>query len=142
MVGAQLTVVPLRASPEENDVAIQSMAERYTRPDWVRRLNAMGESVGGRVEGARKLVPIDPAALLEQAVREVGEPKSDFGDPGWRGRFETLARALDASPLHLVGRLLTKQELLRSLRARLLLGHARRPRSPRSSASASRRPSS
>jgi len=105
-------------------VAIQSMAERYTRPDWVRRLNAMGESVGGRVEGARKLVPIDPGPLLEQAEREVGRPTSDFGDPGWRGRFETLARALDASPLHVVGRLLTKQELLRSLRARLLLGHA------------------
>jgi hypothetical protein len=84
----------------------------------------MGESVGGRVEGARKLVPIDGGALLEQAVREVGEPKSAFGDPGWRGRFESLADALDASPLHLVGRLLTKQELLRSLRTRLLLGHA------------------
>jgi hypothetical protein len=100
------------------------MGERYVRPDWVRRLNAMGESVGGRVEGARQLVPIDPAALLEQAQRDVGEPKSAFGDPDWRGRFETLARALDASPLHLVGRLLTKQELLRSLRTRLLLAHA------------------
>lgn len=105
-------------------MAIRSMAERYVRPDWVRRVNAMGESVGGRVDGARKLVPIDADALLEQAVRELGEPKSDFGDPGWRGRFETLARALDASPLHLVGRLLTKQELLRSLRARLMLGFA------------------
>ena len=105
-------------------MAIQSMAERYVRPDWVRRLNAMGESVGGRVEGARRLVPIEPAALLEQALAELGEPKSDFGDPGWRARFEALARALDASPLHLVGRLLTKQELLRSLRARLALSHA------------------
>jgi hypothetical protein len=76
------------------------------------------------VAGARKLVPIDPDALLEQAVRELGEPKSDFGDPEWRGRFAALARALDASPLHLVGRLLTKQELLRSLRARLALSHA------------------
>jgi len=105
-------------------LAIASMAERYARPDWVRRLNAMGESVGGRVEGARKLVPIDPDALLEQAVRDVGEPSSAFGDPAWQPRFETLARALDASPLHLVGRLLTKQELLRSLRTRLALGHA------------------
>jgi hypothetical protein len=105
-------------------VAIKSMAERYARPDWVRRLNAMGDSVGGGVEGARKLVPIDAGALLEQAVREVGEPKSAFGDPGWRQRFETLAHALDASPLHLVGRLLTKQELLRSLRTRLMLGRA------------------
>jgi hypothetical protein len=111
-------------APKEADVAIESMAERYSRPDWVRRLNAMGESVGGRVDGARKLVPIEPGALLEQAEREVGRPQSDFGDPGWRGRFETLARALDASPLHLVGRLLTKQELLRSLRARLMLSHA------------------
>jgi hypothetical protein len=105
-------------------MAIRSMAERYLRPDWVRRLNAMGDSVGGRVEGARKLVPIDPAALLDEAVREAGEPRSDFGDPGWRGRFEALARALDASPLHLVGRLLTKQELLRALSTRLGLGHA------------------
>ena len=105
-------------------MAIQSMAERYTRPDWVRRLNAMGESVGGLAFGARKLVPIDAGALLEQAVRELGEPKSTFGDAGWRGRFESLAHALDASPLHLVGRLLTKQELLRSLRTRLMLGHA------------------
>jgi hypothetical protein len=100
------------------------MAERYVRPPWVRRLNAMGDSVGGALEGARRLVPIDPDALLEQAVREVGEPRSAFGDPGWRGRFDKLARALDASPLHVVGRLLTKQELLRSLRARLELAHA------------------
>jgi hypothetical protein len=100
------------------------MAERYERPAWVRRLNAMGESVGGRIDGARKMVPIDPDALLAQAVREIGEPQSAFGDPGWRGRFETLARALDASPLHVVGRLLTKQELLRSLRTRLQLGLA------------------
>jgi len=106
------------------DMAIKSMAERYVRPDWVRRLNAMGESVGGRVEGARKLVPIEPASLLEEAVRDVGDPKSDFGDSGWRARFASLARALDASPLHVVGRLLTRQELLRSLRTRLLLAHA------------------
>jgi hypothetical protein len=83
----------------------------------------MGESVGG-IDGARMLVPIDPDALLAQAVCEIGEPRSDFGDPGWRGRFETLARALDASPLHVVGRLLTKQELLRSLRTRLQLSLA------------------
>jgi len=105
-------------------VAIKSMAERYARPDWVRRLNAMGDSVGGRVEGARRLVPIDAGALLGQAVRELGQPKSAFGDAGWQDRFATLAAALDASPLHLVGRLLTKQELLRSLRTRLALGHA------------------
>jgi len=105
--------------------AIQNMAERYRRPDWVRRLNAMGDSVGGPIEGARRLVPIDPDALLDEALRELGPaPKSDFGDPDWRKRFETLTRALDTSPLHVVGRLLTKQELLRSLRSRLLLCRA------------------
>jgi hypothetical protein len=105
--------------------AIRSMAERYARPDWVRRLNAMGDSVGGALEGARRLVPIDADALLEEALRSVGPaPKSDFGDPAWRERFIGLAGALDASPLHVVGRLLTKQELLRSLRTRLLLCRA------------------
>jgi len=103
---------------------IRSMAERYERPAWVRRLNAMGDSVGGAFEGGRRLVPIDADALLEQAERHVGAVKSDFGDPAWRERFTALARALDASPLHLVGRLLTKQELLRSLRTRLLLCRA------------------
>jgi hypothetical protein len=85
----------------------------------------MGDSVGGALEGARRLVPIDADALLEEAQKSLGPaPKSDFGDPAWRERFTTLARALDASPLHVVGRLLTKQELLRSLRTRLLLCRA------------------
>src|SRR3990172_10395107 len=91
---------------------LQSMAERYERPAWVRRLNAMGDSVGGAVEGARRLIPIDPDALLEEALRALGPaPKSDFGDPEWRKCFEALARALDASPLHVVGRPLPHQEL-------------------------------
>ncbi|MEN8158808.1 MAG: sulfotransferase [Myxococcota bacterium] len=101
---------------------IRSMSERYQRPDWVRRLNAMGDSVGGGPEGARRLIPIDADALLTEAERSIGTlPTSDFGDPDWRRRFRELAPALDASPLHVVGRLLTKQELLRSLRTRLLL---------------------
>ncbi len=101
------------------------MAERYQRPDWVRRLNAMGESVGGGPDGARRLIPIDADALLEAAEQSVGAlPKSDFGDPDWRERFRALAAALDTAPLHVVGRLLTKQELLRSLRTRLLLCRA------------------
>jgi hypothetical protein len=101
------------------------MAERYRRPDWVRRLNAMGDSVGGGPAGARRLIPIDPDALLEEAERSLGSlPSSDFGDPAWRGHFREIAAALDASPLHVVGRLITTQELLRSLRSRLLLCRA------------------
>jgi hypothetical protein len=95
------------------------MAERYRRPDWVRRLNAMAGSVGG---DARRLVPIDAAALLREAEASLGGmPPGDFGDPEWRSRFGQLAAAVDASPMHVVGRLMTRQELLRGLRARLLL---------------------
>jgi hypothetical protein len=102
---------------------IETMAERYRRPDWVRRLNAMAGSVGG---DARRLVPIDADALLDTAIASTGgaPPAGDFGDPGWRERFASLARALDEAPLHVVGRLLTKQELLRALRTRLLLTRA------------------
>jgi len=100
---------------------MKPMNERYRRPDWTRRLLAMGDSLGGRVEGARELVPIDPDSLLEAARSALGDLRGDFGDPHWVERFGQLARAIDGSPMHVVGRLLTKQELLRSLRTRLLL---------------------
>ena len=104
---------------------LRGMAERFERPAWVRRLNAMGTAVGGAIEGARQLVPIEPADLLEGATRSLGGmPTGDFGDPEWQSRFEELARAIDACDMHVVGRLLTKQELLRSLRTRLLVNRA------------------
>jgi hypothetical protein len=104
--------------------AIASMAERYERPAWVRRLNAMGDALGGPIVGARRLVPIDAGELMAQALAACGEPQSDFGHPGWRERFAALAGALDAAPLHVVGRLLCREELARSLRTRLLLSRA------------------
>jgi hypothetical protein len=39
-------------------------------------------------------------------------------------RFRKLVTAVDAAPLHAVGRLITRQELQRSLRTRLLLAQA------------------
>jgi hypothetical protein len=99
--------------------ALRPMAERYRRPDWVRRLNAMAGSVGG---DPRRLVPIDAAVLLGEAEASLGGAHAgDLGDPRWRERFAELAAALDASPMHVVGRLMTRQELLRALRTRLLL---------------------
>ena len=101
---------------------MRTMAERYERPDWVRRLNAMAGSVGG---DPRRLVPLDPDALLEAALGDGGTlPEGDFGDPAWRTRFEALVRAVDASDMHVVGRLMTRQELLRALRTRLDLTRA------------------
>jgi hypothetical protein len=100
---------------------IETMAQRYPRPDWVRRVNAMAEAVGG----ARRLVPLDADELLEQASASLlGMPPGDFGDPGWQGRFESLVAALDQTTQHVVGRILTKEEALRSLRTRMLLNRA------------------
>ena len=95
------------------------MTERLVRPDWVRRINLMAGSVGGH---ARDLVPLDAADMLDTAVAALGGlPEGDLGDPRWQERFEALVAAVDAAPMHVVGRLMTKQELLRSLRTRLLL---------------------
>ena len=95
------------------------MADRLVRPDWVRRINLMAGSVGGH---ARDLVSLDAGDLLDTAVATLGGlPEGDLGDPRWQERFEALVAAVDASGMHVVGRLMTKQELLRSLRARLLL---------------------
>ena len=100
---------------------IASMSERYERPAWVRRVNAMGDSVGG----ARRLVPLDADALHAESAESLGGGRfGDFGDPRWRERFDALVAALDAAEQTVVGRLLTRQELLRSLRSRHLLARA------------------
>ncbi len=98
------------------------MAARYVRPDWVRRINAMGDSVGGGVEGARRIVPLDADAMLEDARASFPEgPFGDFGDPHWQRRYEVLVRAFDGLPQTVVGRLMTKQEIVRCLRTRFVL---------------------
>jgi hypothetical protein len=100
---------------------VASMSERYERPAWVRRINAMGDSVGG----ARRIVPLDAEPLLAESIASLGGGSfGDFGDPRWRERFAALVAALDAAEQTTVGRLLTRQELLRSLRSRHLLARA------------------
>ena len=99
--------------------SLAPMADRLVRPDWVRRINLMAGSIGGH---ARDLVPLDAGDLLDTAVAALGGlPAGDLGDPRWQDRFEALVAAVDAAGMHVVGRLMTKQELLRSLRTRLLL---------------------
>ena len=51
------------------------MAERLTRPDWVRRLNLMAGSIGGR---ARDLVPIDADGRFTAVISH-----TDPGTPNW-----------------------------------------------------------
>ena len=99
------------------------MADRYVRPDWVRRLNAMGPAVGG----AERMVPLVADHLIDHARASTGiADPGDLGDGDWEGRLRALVDAIDTSPLHVVGRTMTREELLRSLRTRFLLGDHRR----------------
>lgn len=80
------------------------------RPDWVRRFNAYGSPAG--------LVPLDEASLLAAANDETG--LDDFGDDAWRAGFELFVHALEAeADLHLLGRVMARNEIVRSLANRL-----------------------
>lgn len=104
-------------------MALVPMSERYRRPDWVRRVNAMADAAGG----AGAVVPLDAEDLLASARDSTGiDDGGGLGDGDWEGRFRALVAAADASPLHVVGRLLTREELLRCLRTRLTLAERRR----------------
>lgn len=86
------------------------------RPEWVERLIAHGDAVGG----AERLVGLDGDELVATALAD--GPGADFGPPTWRGHFDVLLAALEReSDLHLAGRLLARTEVLRSLRNRLEL---------------------
>ncbi len=94
------------------------MAEQYPRPDWLRRINALGDSVGG----AKNLVAIDVNELVGLAKDSTG--LDDFGDfdGDWRGRLEALVRDMNGpANLSTMGRLMSRQEILRCLRTRLLM---------------------
>lgn len=101
------------------------MGDRYERPDWVRRVNAMGPAAGG----AARLVPLDAGDLVDHARTSTGvRAPGDLGDGDWEGRLRALVDAVNGSALHAVGRLMTREEMLRCLRTRLLLGEDRRRR--------------
>jgi Sulfotransferase family len=102
------------------------MSARYRRPDWVRRVNAMGPASGG----ARRLVPLDAGSLIDEArastAASAPDGDGDLGDGDWEGRLRALVDAANGSDLHVVGRLMTREELLRGLRTRFLVAAARR----------------
>ncbi len=114
---------------EADILRLAPLSERFERPAWVRRLNAMADSIGGAGQGARRLIPIDADELIQTALASLDlgnlgnvDSIGDFGDPGWRDRFDSLVRGVDLFDMHVVGRLMTRQEILRSLRTRILLG--------------------
>src|SRR5439155_26830886 len=91
-------------------------------PDWVRRINYFGDSVGD----PHTIAGLDPAELLTLARATTG--LEDVGENEWAGWTETFERqvsAIDAeSNLHLLGRVLTRSEVLRVLQTWLRLREA------------------
>ena len=83
------------------------------RPEWVEELNAFGRQVDPAA-----LVALDEASLITAARESTG--LDEFGHPGWREGFGVLLRSLeDEADLNLVGRLMARNEIVRSLTNRL-----------------------
>jgi len=95
------------------------LLKRLEHPQWVRRLNLFGPSVGD----PRHIVSLDADELVALARKTTG--LEDFGDPGWERGYRALMSALDAeAKLHLLGRVLTRAEVLRVLQTKLRLQRA------------------
>jgi hypothetical protein len=83
------------------------------RPDWVARVNEEGLYLD-----LRGVVPLDAESLIRTAIGNTG--LSDFGDDDWREPFHVLVRALDdEAKLTLIGRILSRSDLLMFLEGRL-----------------------
>ena len=96
--------------------------QHLAHPDWVRRLNYFGDAVGDPA----RIIDLDPDVLLTLARATTG--LDDFGEADWPGWTETYQRQLSAidqeSQLHLLGRVLTRAEVLRVLQTWLRLQDA------------------
>jgi Sulfotransferase family len=92
---------------------------KLQHPDWVRRLNLFGPSVGD----ARHLVSLDAEELLALARTTTG--LATVGTDAWPGWEETYRRFVasvdEESDLHVLGRLVTRGEILRVLQTWLRL---------------------
>lgn len=93
------------------------------RPNWVQQV--IDE---GRHMDIRSLVPLAPEELMATARRNTGF--DDFGEDSWLEGFHVFLKALDEeADLHLLGRLMTRSDILRWLEARLGIeaAYARHP---------------
>lgn len=90
--------------------------QRWTppiRPDWVQRINEEG-----RYLDLKSVVPLDEDSLIRHAKANTG--LSDFGSDDWYEPFKVLIKSYDEeSNLSLMGRLMTRSDLLMHLQARL-----------------------
>jgi Sulfotransferase family len=83
------------------------------RPEWVRRMNEEGACLD-----LKSVVPLDEASLIGRAKHNTG--LSDFGSDDWYEPFKIFIKALDEeSDLTLMGRLMTRSDILMHLEGRL-----------------------
>ena len=88
------------------------------RPDWVQRVNQEGSYMD-----LKSLVPLDEDSLIRSARANTG--LKDFGAEDWYEPFKVLIKSLDEeSQLTLLGRLMTRSDLLLFLQARLQIEDA------------------
>jgi Sulfotransferase family len=84
------------------------------RPDWVSKMNEEG-----RFLDLESVIPLDENSLLGAARNRTG--LSDFGDDsGWYESFQVFIKSLnEEANLNLVGRLMTRSDLVNILAGRL-----------------------
>ncbi|MBP1685272.1 MAG: sulfotransferase family protein [Deltaproteobacteria bacterium] len=91
------------------------------KPQWVRRLNYIGSAVGGAVQ----MISLDADEMLQVATKTTG--LTDFGGTGWEEPYRRLMASIQAEvQLHTLGRLMTRGDIIRALRNRLLVTDALR----------------
>ncbi len=89
------------------------------RPKWVDYLGKMGEAVGG----ASGIATVDGGELIDTARQTTG--LQDFGPGNWEQPFQVLVNAINTeAQLNVVGQIMTRTELLRSLQNRLRIQEA------------------
>ena len=83
------------------------------RPDWVNKINQEGTYMD-----IKSVVPLDENSLIATAKANTG--LDDFGDDDWYEPFQILTKSFDSdSELNLMGRLMTRADLLCALESRL-----------------------
>lgn len=83
------------------------------RPEWVQRINAEGEHLD-----LPSVVPLDEESLIRAAIQNTG--LDDFGDDNWREPLSVFLKGInEEAQLNLMGRLMTRSDLILFLEARL-----------------------
>ncbi len=88
------------------------------RPEWLQRVNEEGSYLD-----IKSVVPLDEASLIGHAKANTG--LSDFGDNNWYEPFQLFLKSLEEeSQLTLMGRIMTRSDLLMYLEGRLQVEEA------------------